>query len=201
VQQRNTLLTVIDPDQSTDSCQGHDIAFLPSHGRGSNRPANARTATQQGNRMLDSVLANRLTGLIGAERSHTLIQFFRFGVVGTIGFVVDTAVLYAGLALGLGLYGGRVLSYLAAATTTWALNRAWTFRGQGSGPALQQWAIFLLVCLVGFAFNYGTYALLVATVPLVAQHPVLGVAAGSLAGMIGNFLLSRRFVFGGASRA
>jgi len=158
-------------------------------------------ADPQGYRMLDTDLANRLTRLIGAERSHTLLQFLRFGVVGSIGFVVDTAVLYGGLALGLGLYAGRAVSYLAAATTTWALNRVWTFRGQGTASALQQWATFVLVCLIGFAFNYGTYALMVATMPLVAEHPVLGVAAGSLAGMIGNFLLSRRFVFGGVARA
>jgi putative flippase GtrA len=128
-------------------------------------------------------------------------QFLRFGVVGTIGFLVDTAVLYGALAVGFGLYGGRAISYLVAASTTWALNRAWTFRGQGEGPALRQWAVFLLVNLVGFACNYGTYAALVATVSFVAQHPVLGVAAGSIAGLTGNFLLSRRFVFGGAERA
>lgn len=151
--------------------------------------------------MSDHVLAARLTGLIGLGRSRTLLQFLRFGVVGTVGFVVDTAVLYAGLAAGLGLYSGRAVSYLAAATTTWALNRAWTFRGQGDGPALRQWVVFVLVNLVGFACNYGTYAALVGSVAFVAQHPVLGVAAGSLAGMTGNFLLSRRFVFGGATRA
>jgi putative flippase GtrA len=109
--------------------------------------------------------------------------------------VVDTAVLYAGLALGLGLYGGRAVSYLVAATTTWALNRLWTFRGRGEGPAHQQWALFLVVNLVGFAMNYGTYAVLIAFVPVVAAHPVLGVAAGAIAGMFGNFVLSRQLVF------
>ena len=151
--------------------------------------------------MSDHALSTRLAQTLGRERSRTVVQFLRFGVVGTAGFVVDTAVLYGGLALGLGLYSGRVVSYLAAATTTWALNRAWTFRGQGDGPALRQWLVFVLVNLVGFACNYGTYAALVGHVALVAQHPVIGVAAGSLAGMIGNFLLSRRFVFGGVSRA
>jgi putative flippase GtrA len=132
---------------------------------------------------------------LGPARFKLLVEFLRFGVVGTIGFVVDTAVLYAGLALGLGLYGGRVVSYLVAATTTWALNRAWTFRGRGDGPVHQQWALFLLVNLVGFAMNYGTYAALIAFVPLVAAHPVLGVAAGAIAGMFGNFVLSRQLVF------
>ena len=150
---------------------------------------------------MSDVIASRLARWIGRERSRTLLQFVRFGVVGTIGFLVDTAVLYAGLALGLGLYGGRAVSYLAAASATFALNRAWTFRGQGEGRVARQWALFVVLNLVGFAFNYGTYAALVASVALVAQHPVIGVAAGSLAGMMGNFLLSRRYVFGGASRA
>ena len=60
--------------------------------------------------------------------------------------------------------------------------------------------MFLLINLVGFACNYGTYAALIATSPLVARHPVLGVAAGSLAGLMWNFLLVRRFVFGRAAR-
>jgi putative flippase GtrA len=143
---------------------------------------------------LDGILPRFKTAL-GPARFHLLMEFLRFGVVGTIGFVVDTAVLYAGLAVGLGLYGGRALSYLVAASTTWALNRLWTFRGRGDGSAHRQWALFLVVNLVGFAMNYGTYAVLIAFVPMVAAHPVLGVAAGALAGMFGNFVLSRRLVF------
>lgn len=128
-------------------------------------------------------------------------EFLRFGVVGTIGFVVDAAVLTAGLTLGLGPWLGRLASYVVAASTTFALNRAWTFRAsndEAPAPRIRiggQWALFLLVNLVGFACNYGTYAALIASTPLVASHPVLGVAAGSLAGLAGNFLLSRRFVF------
>lgn len=142
-------------------------------------------------------IATAVAARLGPDRLRLMAQFGRFGVVGTIGFIVDTAALYAALAAGAGLYWGRAFSYVVAVTTTWALNRAWTFQGHGRAtPAWRQWALFLLVNLVGFASNYGTYAALVATVPLVERFPVLGVAAGSLAGMTGNFLLSRRFVFG-----
>jgi putative flippase GtrA len=137
-----------------------------------------------------------LTRLLGPARARLAQEFLRFGVVGTIGFVVDTAVLYGALALGAGLYGGRALSYVSAASVTWLLNRLWTFRGRGGGQTAQrQWALFVVVNLGGFVLNYGTYALLVAFVPLVAAHPVLGVAAGSLAGMFSNFVLSRQLVF------
>jgi putative flippase GtrA len=43
--------------------------------------------------------------------------------------------------------------------------------------------------------NYSVYALLVAVSRTVFAHPVLGVAAGSLAGLTLNFLVSRHFVF------
>jgi putative flippase GtrA len=133
---------------------------------------------------------------LGPARLRLATQLLRFGVVGTVGFLVDAAGLTVAIALGLGPWLGRVLSYVVAATTTYALNRAWTFHGAGSARPVRQWALFLLVNLVGFAFNYGTYAVLIALVPLVAANPVLGVAAGSLAGLAGNFVLSRRFVFG-----
>ena len=129
--------------------------------------------------------------------SSVLGEFLRFGVVGVAGFVVDAGVLTAGIALGAGPWFGRVLSYLAAATTTFALNRAWTFRVSPSGDGLvRQWAKFLLVNMLGFFCNYSVYAALVAGVPLAAAHPVIGVAAGSLAGLAANFVMSRRFVFG-----
>lgn len=138
-----------------------------------------------------------LTRMLGAERAALAQEFLRFGVVGTIGFLVDSGVLYGMIGLGAGLYLGRAISYVAAATATWGLNRVWTFRGRGSGPVHRQWAMFVAVNLVGFALNYGTYAALVATTPLVAAHPILGVAAGSIAGMFTNFILSRRLVFRG----
>jgi putative flippase GtrA len=133
---------------------------------------------------------------LGPERLRIAVQLLRFGVVGVAGFLVDAGVLTLAILSGLGPWFGRVLSYLVAASTTFALNRTWTFRGAGSAAPVRQWALFLLVNLVGFTFNYGTYAVLIALVPLVTANPVLGVAAGSIAGLAGNFILSRRFVFG-----
>ncbi|MCB4821067.1 GtrA family protein [Roseicella aerolata] len=133
---------------------------------------------------------------LGVERLRLFAQLLRFGVVGVAGFLVDAGVLTLAIFFGLGPWLGRVVSYVVAASTTFTLNRAWTFRGASDAPAMRQWALFLLVNLVGFACNYGTYAVLIALVPLVAANPVLGVAAGSLAGLMGNFILSRRFVFG-----
>ena len=93
---------------------------------------------------------------LGAGRVAALLEFFRFGVVGTLGFLVDAGVLLAAIALGLGPWVGRLVSFLAAATVTYSLNRAWTFRRRtgGGGASAGQWARFVVVNLGGFAANY-----------------------------------------------
>jgi putative flippase GtrA len=150
-----------------------------------------RRRSAYGRPMSPSPVLSRLS----PAQTKLLAELFRFGAVGTLGFVVDTATLYLALTLGAGLYGGRIVSYLAAASANWALNRAWTFRQADRRRPGRQWILFLIVNLFGFVINYGTYALVVRHWPFAAVHPVIGVAAGSIAGMSGNFLLSRRFVF------
>jgi putative flippase GtrA len=128
------------------------------------------------------------------QRIALLMQFLRFGLVGVFGFVVDASVVYA-TRFWLGLYVAGLLSFMVAASANWALNRVWTFRGQGSGPAHRQWARFMAANLVGFVLNRGAYVILIATSPLCADKPVLAVAAGAVAGMFANFFLARRLVF------
>jgi len=135
-----------------------------------------------------------LDRLASPPRQALLAQFLRFGVVGGLGFIVDTATVYATKAW-LGLYGAGVLAFLVAASANWALNRAWTFRGLGAGPRHRQWARFLAANAVGFVLNRGCYAILVTVSLLCADNPVLAVAAGAIAGLFSNFTLSRRLVF------
>lgn len=124
-----------------------------------------------------------------------LRRLLLFGVVGVAGFVVDTAVLYAlrGFA---GLYAGRVFSFLAAAFTTWVLNRSLTFRDRRSGTSRRsEFAIYLVLMLGGGGVNYGVYAAMISRYEFVGAHPVIGVAVGSLAGMLVNLLSSRFLLF------
>lgn len=123
-------------------------------------------------------------------------QFLRFGFVGIVGFAVDATALYLLIFWGgFGLYSARLLSYLAAATTTWALNRRFTFPGSSAKRASIQWARFVAVNAAGGVVNYGVYSVLVASSPPFAEHPVFAVAAGSLSGLAFNFTASRRLVF------
>jgi putative flippase GtrA len=122
-------------------------------------------------------------------------EFFRFGTVGAIGYVTDTASVYALKGM-VGVAAAGLLSFLVAATVTWALNRNWTWRDRGRGaPRLRQWSHFLAVNGPGALLNRGIYEALVLAVPLCATHPFLATGAGAIAGMFVNFGLSRRLVF------
>ncbi len=129
-----------------------------------------------------------------APRIAIVAQFLRFGLVGVLGFVVDTATVYA-LRGTLGLYGAGMVSYVVAASFNWACHRAWTFRGRGTRRAHREWAMFLLANGLGLVLNRGAYVLLIATSPLCVRYPVLAVAAGAVAGMFANFGMSRQLVF------
>jgi putative flippase GtrA len=136
-----------------------------------------------------------LRAYIPAQDS-ALGQFFRFGIVGTIGFIVDSAALtqFAIPILGLDRYSGRVVSFLIAATCTWALNRRFTFKPTVEHP-FRQWMRFLAANGVGFVANYSAYAAAVTLVPLAKAHLVLGVAAGAIAGLVFNFTINKLWVF------
>ncbi len=126
----------------------------------------------------------------------TTAQFVRFAVVGAAGFVVDAAALHLAIhELDTGLYLGRVISYLSAATATWALNRRFTFYEQRDHLLIREWSKFLSANLAGGSINYAVYALLVSASAVVAAWPIIGVAAGSMAGLVVNFFLSKRLVF------
>ena len=86
-------------------------------------------------------------------------EFLYFAAVGVIGFVVDLGVLYL-VAPFLGWYGARVVSFIAAATATWALNRRYTFTARRSGSSLvREYAHYLLTMLAGAMVNYTVYML------------------------------------------
>ncbi|MFO1060991.1 MAG: GtrA family protein [Dongiaceae bacterium] len=144
----------------------------------------------------ESGMAGDGGGALSARLVRLASELFRFGLVGTGGFLVDSATLQAGLhLLGLGLYSGRVLSFTVAVTFTWYCNRHFTFRRHGGLPWRVELPRFVLLMLPGAAVNYGIYAALIALSGTAAAHPTLAVAAGAISAMLINFTVARRLVF------
>jgi putative flippase GtrA len=125
-----------------------------------------------------------------------LVQLLLFGIVGCVGFLVDASVLYALVnLLGWGALESRGLSYLAAATMTWLLNRRLTFADSFSDARGREWTKFVMLNMLGGFANYSVYAAYIKLHGTSSHALLTGVAAGSLIGMVVNFVVSRRYVF------
>lgn len=123
-------------------------------------------------------------------------QFLLFCIGGVIGFIVDAGVLRLLVSgAGMGGYVARLFSFLCAATATWLWNRHSTFRGTRRYGLLGEWGRYLLAMSGGFAVNYAIYAALYTFVPLVQRYPELGVAAGSVGGLVVNYASSRWWIY------
>jgi putative flippase GtrA len=146
---------------------------------------------------MQTLLLHRLTPVLSRlspERRLMLVQFSRFGVVGTLGFVWDTSVVYATAPL-VGPYIAGLISYVVAGSINWLLNRIWTYAGAVHAAPHRQLLMFLLANSIGLVLNRGVYFALIATEPVCRTYLILPIAAGGLCGMFVNFFLSRALVF------
>jgi putative flippase GtrA len=119
-----------------------------------------------------------------------------FGIVGTVGFLVDAGVVTLLFnVLGVDRYSARLLSFATAVTVTWALNRSWTFRGSRHGSVPREYGLYVLAQSGGAAINFALYVLCVTSIAAMAELPAAAVAIGALGGMAFNYLSARHLVF------
>jgi putative flippase GtrA len=122
-------------------------------------------------------------------------SLLKFGAVGIIGLAVDLAVL-AALRDALGVYGARAVSFLAAATATWLLNRHFTFSSRSAELSLwREYAHYMGLMLGGGLINIGTYSLLAWQFSQAPLWLAVYTCAGSLAGMTMNFLGASQWLY------
>lgn len=125
-----------------------------------------------------------------------------FGLVGLAGFVVDASILILSASV-LGLYWGRIFSFLIAATLTWFLNRNFTFIQSStvsleSSKIVREYFSYLMLMLWGAVVNYLAYVIVLRSLTSTVA-PLLGIAVGSAAGMVVNFFSARRILVRGNS--
>jgi dolichol-phosphate mannosyltransferase len=123
-------------------------------------------------------------------------EIIQFSAVGSSGVIVDLFFFLSfTYATGINHQHARAMSFVAAASWNWFLNRWFTFVAGRDKQWGQQWFQFLIAASVGFTVNWGSYKLLTDYVPYFAQHHLVAFFIGILIGMGSNYTLCRWFVF------
>ncbi|MGC8492707.1 MAG: GtrA family protein [Syntrophobacteraceae bacterium] len=130
------------------------------------------------------------------KQRRCIPEFFKFGVSGTVGFLVDAGIVTL-LTREVGMHPlpAQFYAFSIAVTTTWLINRNWTFAGRTSERWIHEWTRYVAANSLGALINNIVYATLVLTLSLFSNWPQLAVAAGSIAGMCVNFITSSQLVF------
>ena len=118
-----------------------------------------------------------------------------FGLVGLTGIAVDIASYLALQAFGLDHRMARFLSFWAAVTWNWALNRYATFRDRRQRPRLRQWLAFAASSLLGFAASFGSYLALTGYAAFFQDRRLLAMLVGIALGSGLNFAASNLYVY------
>ena len=126
-----------------------------------------------------------------------LTDFFKFAGIGVLGFVVDYLVLHL-VTPGLGPHWGRLMSVYVAMMSTYALNRGFVFSNAARQVGLVRgWFKFAAANSVGALINFGAYITFIALFGVSQWKQLIGVALGSLCGLVFNYLSTALWVFSG----
>jgi putative flippase GtrA len=121
-------------------------------------------------------------------------RFSSFVVVGSLGFLIDAAILSLLVHVwDWSPYTARVLSFAPAVTVTWYCNRRWVF-SRTAAPA-REYGAYFAVQAAGAALNFGVFALLMVVVPPLARLPLIPLTAGSAVALFFNYSAARLWVF------
>jgi putative flippase GtrA len=123
-------------------------------------------------------------------------QFALFCLSGAMAFAIDGGLTQFWVGrVGLDPWNARALAFPVALTFTWWFNRQITFRVGHTRSLWREWTVYAGTQLLGWALNLGTYALMVLASDFVARWPIIAVAAGSLVGLVANYLGAKHVAF------
>lgn len=136
-------------------------------------------------------------------------RFFKFAMVGAIGFGVDFLVFnLMRNVIGLPPVTSNVISFLAAVSSNFLFNRFWTYPDSRSKPILQQLGQFALVNMAGLVIRTAVFSLIhepyvavfdrLLPLPRLPEHFVgenLALATVVILVMFWNFFVNRYWTY------
>ncbi len=120
-----------------------------------------------------------------------------FALIGGLGFIVDGGILTVlNGVYGIELLPARLVSFSAAVTTTWFLNRQRTFADSKDDRLVSEWGRYAAVNSIGSILNMGIFFWLIAHYEVLAETPLVPLGIAASVALVFNFVASKYVVFG-----
>lgn len=146
-----------------------------------------------------------LSSRLSPELAERLARILKFAMTGGLGFVVDVGILtFLTVVFDVNPYGARVVAILIAMTTTWLINRTFTFRvadrATDARAVAAEGGRYGLVAVVAALINYAVYAVTLWSLPVEILgtddfSPPLAAVVGSGVAMFVSYFGYSRFAF------
>jgi len=119
-----------------------------------------------------------------------------FAASGAIGFLVDATILTLLMGMAsLSPIAARAISFPAAVTVTWLVNRRHAFAGRGLDNLRLEYSGYLAIQLVGALLNFWVFVACLKAWPPLVELPVVALAAGAAVAFAFNFAASQATLY------
>ncbi len=123
-------------------------------------------------------------------------QLIRFGIVGTIGFIVDASILLFFVhTIGYPIALSRILSFSSAVFVTWIINRNFTFSKNSNLNKKKEYIFYLIIQTIGALINYVIFIILVYKFEFMEDYLILPLGFAAIIAMFFNFLMMKKYLY------
>lgn len=124
-------------------------------------------------------------------------QFIFFGIVGTIGFIVDASVLlYLVHIENFSIVFARIISFIVAVFATWILNRYFTFsKSEKKDTKSKEYIKYLSIQTAGAGINFLVFFGLIYIFEALKDILIIPLAIASIAAMFFNFFFIKNKIY------
>lgn len=119
----------------------------------------------------------------------------RFVVVGGIGFCIDGGLLTILMKFDWDVIPARSLTFLLAVSSTWLLNRLWTFNSEKLISIRREYVYYFGTQVLGAIINLSIFFVLIRIYPVFRDTPLIPLAFGAAVSLVFNYIMSKIIIF------
>ena len=123
-------------------------------------------------------------------------QFIKFGIVGVLGFIVDSSLLiYCVDNLEFNIVVSRLISFSCAVFVTWGINRIFTFKYDNKSNKSKEYSKYFFIQVLGAMINFSIFITLIYMVDALKSMLLIPLFVGAIVSLFFNFKFTKMKVY------